>query len=919
MSELGRNSAFPDWLITAKVHPAIHHIDLLPRDALVTRLDRAPDRSLTILHAPAGYGKSTALVGWRSVLLARQVRVAWASLDRDDNDPGQLVLYLALALSVAGIDLSKCDLASRSRDDERSARRLLNSLHGIVERDRNRTVLMLDDFENLSARIAEEMIVPLVRYAPDNLQIAIASRDDSNLKISDLDMRGLVHRVGAEDLRFTFEQLVEFLHPALDMAQVRKVFDITEGWPVAVQLLKSASRSAQGVRPLLYSLGGAGSKMAAYLAEHVLADLRGELRKFVADISVVDRIDPELADFLRESDDSASLFHELRHLDALITPIDGAHGSWRLHPLFREYLYDDLCLGNRDRATRLHGRAARWFGDRDCLAQSVRHHVSANDQAGGAAVVENSGGLMRWLSEGLTPLGSALGLLDPETVRSRPRLALIQCLILIKTGRSYEASQLFESTVAGLSDKATAAPPLAYELLVIESLLYAYDARALSDDFFRKLEESGAALPLQQPIYRGHHLMVLCGLNASCGQFLRARKLGIAAIGAFREAGSAYGEIYVHVHLGIVAFRRGETDAAQGYYDHALKLIRSHFRDDKAMKLIVAVLVAELRYDLNHLNRIPRKTVKCPKQLERYEAWFDIYAAAYVTASNIAANHYATDVALSIIDEGLDFAAQRHFVSLHNVITCQKVTLLLRAGKNADAEATMANSGLSTSSFKPGGARSVSWRERDMVAQTIVRLYLARKQFRKALNEIDAFLRVAESEINVRSIATYRILRALACYIGSDYDAAAAELRHALSLARASGSIRVFLDEGPPMPALLKLVASQADDAESAQRASNGSGAHVSRDVAGTRDAVDSTRILNELVREQSDQPESHLSARELEILRELASGHSNKVIARNLGISHNTVRYHLKNVFLKLNVHSRLSAVRAAQEADII
>ncbi|MCZ0952677.1 MAG: hypothetical protein OXJ56_08830, partial [Rhodospirillaceae bacterium] len=140
MSEAFLNSAFPDWLITAKVHPALQRADLLPRHSLTTRLDRELNGSLTLLHAPAGYGKSTALVGWRSALLSRQIHVAWVSLDKDDNDPYQLVLYLALALSVAGVDLSRCGIGSGATDGWRSARRLLSSLHAAVERHDRRMV-----------------------------------------------------------------------------------------------------------------------------------------------------------------------------------------------------------------------------------------------------------------------------------------------------------------------------------------------------------------------------------------------------------------------------------------------------------------------------------------------------------------------------------------------------------------------------------------------------------------------------------------------------------------------------------------------------------------------------------------------------------------------------------------------------------
>ena len=891
---------FPPWLTRAKVHPVKPRIDLLNRHGLKAKLATDNGATVTVIQAPAGFGKSTAMVGWRGALIERGRKVAWVSLDRDDNDPYQLVLYVAFAISISGVDGVASSWDQQSPADGRSTRRLLNLLHGAVENHREKVVLMMDDFDNLNQEVVDAVIDPLIRYAPANLHLVIACRDDGALKTTDLELSGLVRRLDASDLRFTMHELDEFLSPAIGSATVRRLHELTEGWPVAVQLLRTALRSKRQVSDILANLTGDNSRMAAYLSEQVFDNLAAEVQSFLTEISIVDRIDHDLADYLRERNDSAQHFSRLRKLDALVSPVDTVHHAYRLHPIFREYLCGRLTLVAPHRACELHLRAARWYADGGHLVRAVGHCVDGNDQAKAATVIEESGGLMTWIKEGLTRLRAALEMLDQDVIRDRPRLALIQCLVLLKTGKPYDARALFDATLSHLAPAPRPASEIEHEITVIDHLLHAYSGTDLTDGLFDSLGDAVGRIPSEEHFVKAHHFTVLCGLNSARGQFEVARRYGREAIREFRAGHSIYGEVYIQIHLGDVAYGEGNSSAAAGHYRKALELIRRSFSDDDAMKLIVDVLFAELRYGNNRLGSIPRTAETFPRRLERREAWFNILAAAYVTASNVISIRSGTNAALAMLDDQQNYAVSQRMTSLQNLITSLRATLMLRAGRVDDARAVVDDSGLTTKRYVGANGSNMPWRERDAVVAAIARLLIAEHRPHDALAELTRFLLASRANNHRRSCATYHVLRSIAYDQVGDDCAAAGELHSALDLTADSGEVRVFLDEGQDVGRLLGMFANAPREPEV---------------DSGMRDRA---RSIHDAFKCR-DKRSLKLTEREIEVLRELVDGKPNKVIARNMGISHNTVRFHLKNIFAKMNVDNRLRAVDAAHRTNIL
>ena len=413
-------SLFPIWLMRSKVYPTRQRVDVLQRPSLIKQLDASLDATLSLVCAPAGYGKSTLYADWRNKLLLGSVKACWLSLEQEDNDTFQLLTYIAYSLYEGGVDFSGAGVTEKFHFSDLSARTLLNIIQRVIEAEDEKIVLIFDDFENLNEETIDRVIQPLLTYAPANLHIAVASRDDRRLKVAKLEMEGLALRLPARSLNFTADELRLFFEDYLPTETIGEIQRLTEGWPVAVQMLRSSVKADRDIDRVLASMTSSSSVITTYLSEQIFRGLDSNLQNFLMDISLMDGISCELADYLRKTDDSEALFDACHTLSTLVLPVEQVRNTCRLHPLFREYLHHKLLITRADRASTLHLRAANWFAGKGNLVRAVRHAVQAGNSRRALEIIEQQGGVILWLREGLTRLRTALGLLDENTIAASP-------------------------------------------------------------------------------------------------------------------------------------------------------------------------------------------------------------------------------------------------------------------------------------------------------------------------------------------------------------------------------------------------------------------------------------------------------------------------------------------------------------------
>ena len=895
---------FPAWLIRAKVYPANQRVDVLKRPSLIRQLDESLDAALSLVCAPAGYGKSTLYADWRSKLLQDNIKVCWLSLEQADNDAFQLLTYIAYSLYEGGVNFSNAGMQM----SDLSLRALLSIIYRVIENEDKKVVLVLDDFENLNEETTAGVIEPLLNHAPSNLHLAIASRDDRRLKVAKLEIEGQVARLPITSLNFTPGEFEIFFKDYLPAKTIRKVYRLTEGWPVAVQMIRSSLNVDRDLDRVLASVTASTSVITTYLSEQIFRNLESGLQAFLMDISVVDGINCDLADYLRGTGDSESWFDACNTLGTLVLPVEKVENTYRLHPIFRDYLRHRLTISHPGRSAILHLRAADWFAGKGDLVRAVRHAVGAGEPRRAVQLIEREGGVIVWLREGLTRLRTALSLLDEQTISTSPRMASIRCILDIKDGKVYQARNRYDAVLKryhcvknGLSREEQ--ERIAHELMLVESLLACYEGKMLSEKFCSQLTQNISRVEQDDHASRGYHFNLLCFAYAQRGMLREARHYAEAAVNDYRLLGSLYGEVYINFHLGDISFAEGNSRQARGYYQAGLRLTRQHFNDDRSMKLVVKVLMAELSYELNQLQGLSAITASIPRQLEEREAWFDIYAAGYTTVSNVEFEKHGIDAAEAILDRSLSHARSQKLLHLTNLLLFQRMDLLLRAGQDNKAHRVLEEAGLRLENYRNPDRSDVAWRERHAAVHAIILLQLRLKQYDEALVALDYFSQHAQSRGHLKPNVRYALLKSLA-YRGKEVSKAA--LRHfhnAISLSLRSGFVRCFIDGGSELEEVLHLYLQSSEYATASDEHRR-----QTRKIAACFASSDESSVTERL-----------LSKREHEVLECLAQGSSNKLIARNIGVSENTVRFHLKNIFSKLQVNNRLLAVSAARKRKII
>ncbi|MEQ9462357.1 MAG: LuxR C-terminal-related transcriptional regulator [Haliea sp.] len=892
-------TAFPPWLTVAKVYPPSQRLDALARRGLELRLNEGLSKLATIVSAPAGYGKSTLIANWLRQLPDNAATCCWLAIDEDDNDDLQLLTYLAFSLSRAGV-LQPTYQDSNAFRGELTSRQILSLIQHSIDAWPGRVLLVIDDFEKLRPATISAIIQPLLRYAPRNLHLCIATRDDSELDVSRHEVDGQVQRLDPTALQFTLPEIQEIFSDQLPAAAAEEVYRRTRGWPVAVQMLRSALASERDHERVLQELGRDTGTLSAYLAHQILESLEESDRQFLMSVAPLERVDCQLANHVLEVDDSLQRIHRLQHLHSLIRPISGPGDIFQLHPLLREHLYRRLQIQDPARLRHLHARIAGWHAHESDLVNAVRHCVLADNPGSAIDIIESMGTISLWLREGITRIRTALGLLDTRVIGTSPLLLLLQSIIEVKDGLVFRALQTFrEAEQLARDDAAISATEipdtLLNELRQIDAYLAIYAGRRIRETSYQALLESTPRIDRQDPERRAFHYNLMCVVHTQQGDFRSARHFAREAIRNFREIGSLYGESYLYFHLGDASFAEGESARAEELYRVGLDIARRKFSEDKGLRLIGHVLLFELLDELDRDEISLMVLRQLPRELEAREAWFDIYLAGYCTVSNIEYRRSGLKPALRLLDRAMKYADQQRLARLEDLLQCQRIELLVRAGKHRAARAVLTNSGISLEAYRSGDGKEAAWRERDVAALAISRLLLAEGRSREALAELEHFSAQALEQGRLRSSIRYAMLMAQAALALDDREQAREHTERGLALSRRTGFVRALVDDAGPLDNLIALYLEHSEDLNPGLL--NHAVAIRERLLAPATGG--STKPL--------------LSKREQEVLALLTLGAANKVIARDLDLSENTVRFHLKNIFAKLNVRNRVQAVSKA------
>jgi LuxR family maltose regulon positive regulatory protein len=923
-------------LLATKLYIPRARPDLVVRPRLFARLEDGLQEALTLVCAPAGFGKTTLLAAW----LRRTGRpAAWLGLDAEDSDLTLFLRYLVAALQTLAPEVGATLLTllqSPPPPLETLLIGLLNDLAGLPQN----SILVLDDYHVVEAPPIHQAVGFLLDHLPPALHIVIATREDPPLPLARLRARGQVAELRAEQLRFTADEAAVFLTDVMGLAltavDLATLEARTEGWIAGLQLAALAMHDRDDYAAFIAAFTGSNRFIVDYLADEVLSRQPAHIQTFLLQTSILDPMCGPLCDAILlgrtenqesrtlednlgsqltlqvpvlSSGDSHSqlLLEQLERANLFVTPLDAERRWYRYHHLFAEVLRERLRRGaaTTELAT-LHRRASQWYEQASLMGQAVQHALAGGAFGRAAALVEQVASTMIQRNE-LARLLTWLDALPADVVQARPLLGLYYAWGLFLSGQIKQATNRLEAIEAVLAtDEAKQTP----EVQGHTAAMRAYLVRE-TGDFAATIALSRQALAHLPE--QGSLLRAMVTLNLAIAHYLQG------------EFDLAYGLLTETIANGQTAERMANTLSAmylnvqvlraQGALQQALQLCqdglelvtRSGWHTFPAVGFLYVAFGDVLR-EHNQLSRAAEYLEKGielgqegghPHILIIGHVWL---AWLRQTQGDVAGSHEAIRAALQLV--------QHHQVSPFWPLpsaTCYQARLWIAQGNLAAASRWAETSRLN----QTGTPGAYLYEVEDV---TLARLLIAQGNLEAAEARLLQLHHSAASAGRSGSLIEILILQAITCAAQKRGEAALSILTQALSLAEREGFVRLFLDEGAPMARLLQAAQTRGIAPEYVETLLAAFAERLEARDLGLGDAIQASSL-----KPQTSELVEPLTPRELEVLRLLADGASNSEIAQRLIISLGTAKKHIANIFGKLAAQSRTQAIARARALKLL
>jgi LuxR family transcriptional regulator, maltose regulon positive regulatory protein len=901
-----------DSLVYTKLRPSQARSKLVARPRLTARLEREVGRKLTLISAPAGFGKTSLLNEWFGSGANGELSAAWVSLDEGDNDPVRFLSYLVAALRRTGEEgFGEGVLAALRSPEPPQMAAVLGALVNELADLPGEVTVVLDDYHAIDSESVHMIVTFLLEHLPESTHLVISSRVDPPLPLARLRARGQMRELHAAELRFTPEEAAAFLGDVmgLDLSadDVAALEGVTEGWIAALQLAALSMRERKDVSDFIRSFSGGHRDVFDFLAEEVLERQNEQVQAFLLETSVLYSLSGPLCDALTGRSDGQHTLERLERENLLLVPLDDERVWYRYHHLFADFLRGRLERERPERLTPLHLKASGWYEENGLVAEAVRHALSAGDHERAARLIER-GTAQTWYSGEVVTLLSWLRALPIEAMRSRPLLLVWYAATLMLAGRLDGVEPILreaEDAIAAAESQGEEPGPGAdgtdprYLPATAASVRSLYARR--SGDPQRAVEHARRALallPEDNLDPRSFALISLAQAYEAAGEL-------DAAIAAFADAG-ALGRAGGHDYITLSAMAsRANLQLARGRLREAGDVLRSAlgYAAERGAELLPAVGsvrigIGELLYEWDDLDAAKRHLTEGVKLAGR-TGDVEILMRGHIALSQVRQAQGDAEGALAAAREA-DRVAQRS--GADNAIVdaaVWKARLHLMAGDLASASSEHERAA-SVGEVRPG-SRALEW-------ICLARLLIARSEPGEALPllaQLQEMVQTAGRTIEILA------LQALALLAKDEKERAVSTLAEALVLAEPEGYVRSFVDEGSKMAEVLSgvLDARQRGRLESSDRIP----AHYLRKLLAAleRDASGAGMPAAGL-------PEP-LSEREQEVLALIAAGKTNRQISSELFVSVGTVKTHINNTYRKLDAHSRTQALARARELDLI
>lgn len=858
---------------------------LVLRPRLIEQINGGLNGRLTLISAPAGFGKTTVVSEW---IAESEQSVAWLSLDEGDNDPARFLTYLVAALqtivpTVGESLLSALQSLQPPQPDSMMAV-LLNDLMSIP----NDLVLVIDDYHIVDSKPVDDILTFLLEHLPPQIHLIITTREDPPLPLARLRARGQMTELRIADLRFTRSEAAGFLNQVMKLnlseEDISALETRTEGWIAGLQLAALSMQQHQDTSNFIKSFTGSHHFVLDYLVEEVLHQQSESVQDFLLRTSILNRMCGPLCEAILNDSavDGQEALEYLEQANLFIVPLDNERLWYRYHHLFVELLRQRMQQSNDispEDAAELHIRASQWYEDNDLDIEAFHHATAANDIERAERLIEGDGMPLHFRGAVL-PVLNWLKSLPTSILDEYPSLYTAYASVLLVTGQSSGVDQILLSAEAVLqqaeqTDKSR-------DLIGRFAAIRATKA-ASAQQVETIISESQRALEYLHPDNLPFRTSTAWKLGFAYhlqGDRAAARKSYEEVISTGQASGNVIFTIMATIGLGSLQQSDNQLYLAAQTFQRVLDIF-----GDQPLPVTGEVHhgLAQIYYEWNDIDRAFEHAQQSVQLAQPVEGSRIIFYKTFLARLTLARGDVAEAVnILATVDR---FVRQQKLMHLMPEVAATQVLTLLYQGNLTAATHLVETHNLPLSQ---------------------ARVQLAQGDPSAALAVLEPFREQMEAREWHDERLKAMVLQAVALHMDGDTDVAVQVLSDALAMAAAGGFIRIFVDEGRPMTELLPEVAAHGimpDYIEKLLEAFDDEG--LTREEASYRPT---TQPLIE-----------PLSERELEVLHLVAQGLSNREISDRLFLALSTVKGHNQRIFGKLAVQRRTEAVARARELGLL